>query len=464
MKLIAEKWKLAALLLVLCAVFALGGSRQVSADEQYRVTFANSKGKVSTSTYRNWGRTVEAGDVITLPKTSKSGYRSYWLIKSDEGNKKYAPGARYRVNDNVKFCLYRYKQYKVRFYSADGKKEYKSLRKTVIKGQNLKLPSVPGSRTAQGIAWAEKKNGKSGKKSGSRYKAAGNKKFYAVTKRTSSVSLRTQNGKAYKTIYTSSGKTAVFPAADVSREGKDDMFLGWSRRKGKHSKPEYYAGDKIPSKSGTYYMVVYTKSDDVRATSTVRKRATSYDRVYFVGDSRVMGMEYAVRGSVPESVDFTYESGRGIGWFKQTGYRQLLSKVKKQSRRTKKAVIINLGANDLRKYKSYPSFMKKVAKELKKYNCKMFYMSVNPVNSEMCANYKGRRNRTEEQVDRFNSYIRTNLCSGKNKYYTYMNTCAYFKKNGWISSRNNIGIHDGVHYSNETYRRIYDYAIRFLNR
>ena len=464
MKKVAGKWKLAALVMVLSVLFIFGGGRQAQAAEKCKVIFANSSGVVSTSTYKNWGKTVNKGETITLPKYSVAGCRCYWVLKSDDGDKKYAPGAAYRVTSNVKFRLYRYKEYSVRFYTADGSREYTSLRKTVIKGQNLKLPSVPGTSKSQGIGWSTSKKGRVTNKGGSSYKISGSKKFYAVTQKATSVSLRTQNGASYKTVYTTSG-TAVFPAVDVSRPGGDgSMFLGWSRQRGKSTAPEYYAGDKIPSKTGTYYMVVFTEKDDVASLPSVVRYARNYKKVYFVGDSRTAGMERAMRGKTPSGIEFVCEPGKGITWFKETGYKELLSKVKHESKSTKKAVIINLGANDLNRYTSYPSFLKSVAKELKKYNCKMFYMSVNPVNSAMIHSYLGRTNRTEAQVDRFNSYIRANLCSGTNNYYTYMNTCSYFKKYGWISSRNNTGIHDGVHYSNETYRRIYDYAMRFLNR
>ena len=460
----AGKWKLAALIMTLFVLFIFGGGRQVQAAQKCKVIFANSSGVVSTSTYKNWGKTVNKGKTITLPKYSTAGRKCYWVLKSDDGDKKYAPGARYRVTGNVKFRLYRYKEYAVRFFTSDGSKEYTTYRKTGIAGQSLKLPFVPGTSNAQGIGWSTSKKGKATNKGNSSYKITGNRNFYAVTRKATSVSLRRQNGAAYKTVYTTSG-TPVFPAVDVSRPGGDgSMFLGWSRQRGKSTCPDYYAGDKIPSKTGIYYMVVFTEKNDVASLPTVVRYARNYKKVYFVGDSRTYGMERAMRGKTPSSIEFVCESGKGIAWFKETGYKQLLSKVKRESKSTKKAVIINLGANDLTRYTSYPAFLKSAARELKKYNCKMFYMSVNPVNSAMIHSYLGRTNRTEAQVDQFNRYIYTNLCSGKNNYYTFMNTCYYFKRYGWISSRNNTGVHDGVHYSNETYRRIYDYAMRFLNR
>lgn len=130
----------------------------------------------------------------------------------------------------------------------------------------------------------------------------------------------------------------------------------------------------------------------------------------------------------------------------------------------KKAVIINLGVNDLNDVSSYITYMRRLANNLSlNYNCTMYYMSVNPVNSAMIRSY-GAGNRTEQQVAAFNRSIYRNLCSGKNKCFTYINTCSNLQKYGWISDRHNVGRYDGLHYSNETYLRIYDYCIRTLNR
>ncbi len=121
---------------------------------------------------------------------------------------------------------------------------------------------------------------------------------------------------------------------------------------------------------------------------------------------------------------------------------------------------MNWGANDLRRPSEYPRFMTKVARKLsKKYNCTMYYMPVNPVNSAMIMNCRGKYLRTEKLVDDFNRMIRRTLCSGKNKCYTYINSYDHFRKKGWISdTKNNSGVHDGSHYSVETSLRIYDYG------
>ena len=58
----------------------------------------------------------------------------------------------------------------------------------------------------------------------------------------------------------------------------------------------------------------------------------------------------------------------------------------------------------------------------------MYYMPVNPVNSAMIMNCRGKYLRTEKLVDDFNRMIRRTLCSGKNKCYTYINSYDHFRK------------------------------------
>jgi len=107
--------------------------------------------------------------------------------------------------------------------------------------------------------------------------------------------------------------------------------------------------------------------------------------------------------------------------------------------------------------------MKAVATNLKKnYNCEMYYLSVNPVNSAVIRANAGYV-RTEAQIASFNKTIYQKLCNGSKRSFTYINTCTNLQKYGWISNRFNTGVNDGLHYSTETTLRIYDYCIRKLN-
>lgn len=470
MKQISGKWKGAIFLLVLSAVLLFCGDRQVSAATKCRVTFADYKGEVTTSTYKNWARTVNAGQTITLPQYSWSGYRSYWEIRTGDKVQKYKPGAKYKVNKSVKFCLQRYKLYDIRFYTDNGSKEYSNLRKQAIKGETISLPSVPQSSNTKGYGWSTSVKDKSYKKAGTKIKITGNMKFYSRTKKITSVNLYKYNGQLWKSVSTDTSKTPVFPSVNL---GSVNMCLGWSSNIG-DKKPQYFAGDKIPSKTGNYYMVKFGPEDD-KAPVSVRL-PQKHDKVYFVGDSRTEQMEWGLGRRKPASVEFIAESGQGLDWFQSHyngGYKLLYRKVRQvyqsSGGQARQAVIINLGVNDLYNAAEYVSYLKRVSKELReKFNCDMYYMSVNPVNSAMVRAYYAESGygtyRTEAEVKAFNRYIRSALCSGRNQYFKYLDSCTALQKYGWISDRQNRGIYDGVHYSYQTYLRIYDYCIKNLNK
>lgn len=259
------------------------------------------------------------------------------------------------------------------------------------------------------------------------------------------------DGKIWKKIKFS-GKRK-FPSADT-RDG--NMFLGWSKSKKKSRKPSYYADDTIPRRNAVYYMVTYKKNQD-KAPEKIRK-SSNYDKIWFVGDSRFLGMKHALGKACPSNVSIICKGGKGLGWFRRTGFDKLLKQVKEVPVASRKAVVINLGVNDLNNYSEYPDYMKKVAEVLTLYNCDMYYMSVNPVNSAMIRNYRGYYARTEKQIHNINKMIYNKLCSGNDECFTYIDTNNYLRRCGWISNNKN----DGVHYSDATYKRIYDYCIRCI--
>ena len=465
MKRITAIWKHAFLLIViLSAVCLLGNTQKVSAasysETTCKVIFANAKGQTA-GFYHNLAKTVEEGTVIQLPEINRDGYQAYWLTKIEGKEYKYKAGQKVTINQTTKFCLNLYKEYTVRFYTANGRNEYTSLRKTVVAGSRIKMPIGNSNGNYSFAGWATKVGGEVAKKQRATVKVKSNLKFYAVQQKvsTSGVKLYKYDGTYWKTVSNTNGK-ATFPAVSL---GTGNMVLGWSKTQGKNtlSSSDYKAGDRIPTKNGKYYMVIFGMSMD-RAPSVITK-ATKFDKVYCVGDSRTADTKMALGVAVPSNVEFIAKWGEGLYWFKSTGYRQLLSSVSKQPKNSKKAVIINLGVNDLNNGRAYVTYMKKVAANLRKYNCKMYYLSVNPVNSAMIKSVGGKA-RSEAQIASFNRTIYKNLCSGKNKSFTYINSCTNLQMKGWISNRHDMGIYDGLHYSNATYLRIFDYCMRYLNR
>lgn len=459
---LAEKWKVAMLILLMMTVFLMGGTaKKVSADTydvgQCRVVFANSKGVVSTNLYKSWEKVVDIGSYITLPEYNKSGYRIYWTVKYNGKTTRYKPGTSVQITRNTKFCMKYCKLYNIRFYNPSGKAEFKNLRVQAIKGEYITLPERSLNSASKTAVWATKVNGTSTKKPGTKVKVKGNMKFYVVVKKASEgVRLCHNTGGIWKTVNNNSG-TATFPAVNMKN---GDMCLGWSRKKGTSTLPEYKTGDRIPSKSGVYYMVVFKKSMDKEPAQI--KTATSYDSVYYVGDSRTWGMMLSLGNRCPSNVHFVYQRGEGLSWLKNDGYQKLLSRLSNETENSRKAIVFNLGINDLNNASNYVKYMKNISGKLKRYNCDLYYMSVNPYNSAMYAGSRHRR--SEAKVASFNKTIYNKLCKGKNRAYTYINTCTGLQKYGWISTRPEDGVHDGLHYSVATYLRIYNYCINYLNR
>lgn len=456
-----NRWRGIIFLTVLFGFLLLAASRPVSAQaattEKCKVVFANSNGVVSNDTFRKWARTVTKGSYIQLPTVKRSGYKCVWIEKSGTKELKYATGRNVRITKNTKFCLRYYKLYTVRYYTMNGSKEYTSLREQGYQGQVLTFPLHPTATGYKFLGWSTSINGKTVKKEGDSLRVTGNMKFYIVGKKITGVNLRKYDGTVWKVVDTSS-RSATFPAVNLNSA---NMCLGWSRTKGKTTNPEYKAGDKIPTRTGNYYMVVFFSKQD-RAPASIIK-PTKHQMVYFVGDSRTVGLQLALGNSAPSNVDFVCKGNQGLDWFRQTGYRELLRKLSKQSRKTKKAVIINLGVNDMSNINTYVVYMRKVSENLKQnYNCDMYYLSVNPVNSAMIRSY-GAGTRTEAQVAAFNKTIYQKLCSGSDRAFIYINTCTNLQKYGWSSNRYDAGIYDGLHYSVETTLRIYGYCIRKLN-
>ena len=456
-----NRWRGTIFLTVLFGFLLLAASRPVSAEaattEKCKVVFANSNGVVSNDTFRKWARTVTKGSYIQLPTVNRSGYKCVWVEKRGTKELKYATGRNVRITKNTKFCLRYYKLYTVRYYTMNGSKEYTSLREQGYQGQVLTFPLHPTATGYKFLGWSTSINGKTVKKEGDSLRVTGNMKFYIVGKKITGVNLRKYDGTVWKVVDTSSG-SATFPAVNLNSA---NMCLGWSRTKGKTTNPEYKAGDKIPTRTGNYYMVVFFSKQD-RAPASIIK-PTKHQMVYFVGDSRTVGLQLALGNSAPSNVDFVCKGNQGLDWFRQTGYRELLRKLSKQSRKTKKAVIINLGVNDMSNINTYVVYMRKVSENLKQnYNCDMYYLSVNPVNSAMIRSY-GAGTRTEAQVAAFNKTIYQKLCSGSDRAFIYINTCTNLQKYGWSSNRYDAGIYDGLHYSVETTLRIYGYCIRKLN-
>lgn len=249
-------------------------------------------------------------------------------------------------------------------------------------------------------------------------------------------------------------------------------FLGWSTRKGQRNNPKYYAGQIISIKKDMkLYPVFFNRANetDPEPWELPGVNRRKYSKVIFVGDSRTYKMRDTFRrqcgGDFMDYLDFVCKSGQGIRWFQEEGYALLKNKIQAEgpaSKRKPIAIVFNLGVNDLRYVngrgpdcdalaKLYGSYFNRIGRTLASKNCRLFYMSVNPLNSCMLKGHAALRR--EEDVRYFNLALQNAL----NSRFTYLDTHTRLAKYGY-STKNDVydnETDDGLHYSMATYKRIY---------
>lgn len=148
------------------------------------------------------------------------------------------------INQTTKFCLNLYKEYTVRFYTANGRNEYTSLRKTVVAGSRIKMPIGNSNGNYSFAGWATKVGGEVAKKQHATVKVKSNLKFYAVQQKTdtSGIRLYKYDGSYWKTIKNTNGK-ATFPAVNL---GSANIVLGVVEDTGKECTVQFRLQSRRP--------------------------------------------------------------------------------------------------------------------------------------------------------------------------------------------------------------------------
>lgn len=290
-----------------------------------------------------------------------------------------------------------------------------------------------------------------------------------ISGKSKTVILVTSEGSIKKTA--SADGTVLLPS---DKNGKDYTFLGWSTRKNQTGNPQYQAYERIKvNKTIRLYPVKYKWSGELDlSVGNLADQLTNYSGVIFVGDSRTMMMEKTLErqygSSIHDKVGFVHKSGEGLEWLRQYGGKLLMEELKARSSEHSRpvAVVFNMGVNDLihrngksldyrRVVSRYTSYMNSLSEKLKQYNCTLFYMSVNPVNTAM------KPTRKESEVRAFNNQLKRGLSSS----FKWIDSYSYFIKNGYTTLcefRGNTD--DGLHYSMKTYKRIYAYVLNKLQK
>ena len=448
----------------------------------YAVTFNNNTGTSKDNAFKDLYVRAGKNQYITLPKVpeQKGCTALGWATKTKQTKAQYKEGQKVRITKKTKFyAVYRKaKKYTVSFCMSNGSSDsaYSSLKKSVTEKSTITLPKVPSRKGYINDGWMLKTSQKTQHyNEGDKVKVYGNCKFYAVQEQAASVVLHKTRGAEYKTIYVKKGDSFTLPGAE-NPEGY--TFMGWSTKPNivitgsKPGKVQYETGEVIPSVNSTIhlYQVMYQRNTEKNLISSqmAKPDLNRYGGVIMVGDSRTVRMRQALAaqncGANMNGVRFVSASGQGLKWFKDEGYRHLINQIKhiRVSSSKPVAVVFNLGVNDLYRISDYVVYMNELAPELEKMNCKLYYMSVNPINGVMIEKTGRLSLRKEAEVRAFNDRIKTGLDD-----YTYIDTYSWLMQNGFGTSNGVNGKDssedDGLHYTVKTYKRIYDYCLRYVN-
>lgn len=207
------------------------------------------------------------------------------------------------------------------------------------------------------------------------------------------------------------------------------MFTGWN----KIGKKQYYFSNKGVMQKNLWIGEQYVG----------KKGCLQKAKRVFVGDSRTVGLQEAVKGSDT----YIARWGQGYDWFSQTG-RGRLEKILDEYPYS--AVIFNLGINDMGNVESYVREYRELQADYPK--ARFYFMSVNPVEeSFLRANgYSGRDNAS---IEVFNDRMKQVFGSFYIDTYHWMIGQEYV-----LDLPHGHGTMDGLHYIDIVYQMLYGYV------
>ncbi len=367
------------------------------------------------------GSFVRTSKGIRYKLTSGKYAKSMWLL---------ADGKVYRLKSNG-YVRRGWFKFKGKYYYSD--KNTGSLQYSKFVTVNNKTYYLKNDGTRASKIWV-KLGGKyyyfnaSGVLQKNKMFSVGKNYYYA-----SASGVRLQSG-----FMTISGKTYYFNASGIRVQGK------WTKIGGKYY---FFASKTGVMARNTWVGDYYVGSDGARLTNckvgaftldsngkkTSGSVKSSSTAVLFVGDSRTVGMKNSVTAAA--NVSFKAKVSMGYSWLISTADSTIKAALKSNPSMT---VVFGLGVNDLGNVNSYISYYKKLIKAYPDAN--FVFLAVNPItySNEYISNSK---------IAAFNKLIKNAFGS------SYLDTNTWMTKNGFSTV-------DGLHYTPETYKKLYSYIMK----
>ena len=158
-----------------------------------------------------------------------------------------------------------------------------------------------------------------------------------------------------------------------------------------------------------------------------------FEGVIMIGDSRTIGMQKAMAGR-PDPFLYIGQSGEGYSWLTDYALKEMDIAIKAHP---SWPVVLNLGVNDTELVMDYISLYQSFAGRYP--DTSFFYLSVNPLTKESVSV-------TDDEVVIFNRSLKMAFPE------SYLDSYSVLKREGFESA-------DGVHYSDDTYRRIHEFIL-----
>ena len=442
----------------------------------YYVKFCDNNGACTTSAYKKICLYASSGETITLPNPpALANYISLgWAYKAKETEAKVKAGAKVKITKSVTYyAVYRKaRTFTITYVDQNGStsNEFSSMNKNIKEGTVFTLPAIPAKIGYTAVCWKINVNGTATSyNAGTKIKAAQNYRFSAYYKRNADAQLilHYNNGQNYKAINIPYGTSFRLPPMD---NPQGYTFIGWGTKPNMLVSPSqsqtfYQVGTWMTINSASDLYAVFAKrSNEPNLTEdqlagSVSPDVSAYKKIIFVGDSRTNRIrETLTKQKIDfskKNVSFIAKEGSGIVWLKEEAYPALIDMINDTDSNDSRpiAVIFNHGVNDMSSSQEYISYYNSIASALKSKNCRLFFMSVNPINS-IRQEKTGVRVRYEYEVRDFNAKVK----KGVEGNYTYIDTYSWLLKTGYGTDGGHgtdTGIDDGLHFTTATSKRIY---------
>lgn len=181
-----------------------------------------------------------------------------------------------------------------------------------------------------------------------------------------------------------------------------------------------------------------SNNNNQNSNSSSSNSSSNKNNIIYVGDSRMVGLCLSVNLSSKEDCSIA-KGSMGYNWFSNTALPQIKSKLNSNKNST---VVIYMGTNDLLNNGAFESYAKDYNQLAKDYNdSSIIIVSVTEIDDNKAVEngYQVKNS----QVVNFNNSLKKSLSSDV-KY------CDVYSK-----INNNFNTSDGIHYTSDTYKNIY---------